>query len=328
MVKRTDFTFLSRDAKTYIHAVKWEPEKLQAKAFLQLVHGMTEHIDRYDDFARFVAEKGFIVVGHDHLGHGTSVQTKADWGYFAPENPDKILIQDIQGLKLLVTEERSMAAVEDITKEASKELPYFILGHSMGSYLLREYLGIYDDRLSGAIIMGTGYESDKDTSRGLKLISLLSKLKGERHRSKLVKKMTMGKAYDKFDLKGNDLTRSWLTRNPKVVDEYIKDPRCTFLFTLNGYRGLISAVRFSCDEENVQKIQKDIPLLLISGEDDPVGNLGEGVKRVFEVMKNVGIKDVSMNLYPGCRHEILNEINNEKIYEDILNWMLYRIKSE
>lgn len=326
MVNRSDFTFLSSDGKTYIHGVKWISDKIKPKAFLQLVHGMTEHINRYDDFARFMTEKGFIVVGHDHLGHGTSVMTKADWGYFHPDFPDRVLVEDIHGLKLLVTEDRRMASVENIEVYDRQEIPYFILGHSMGSYLLREYLSIYDEPLGGAIIMGTGFEESSVTAGGQKLISFLSLLRGERHRSKFVKNMTEGGPYKKFDLKGNDLTKSWLTRDPMVVDAYMKDPACTFIFTLNGYRGLLNTVEFTCKRENVEKIRKDVPILLVSGADDPVGNFGKGVKKVYEMMKDAGIKDVSMNLYPEHRHEILNEIHHEKVYEDIANWMLYRIK--
>ena len=325
MIEKKDFTFLSSDGETYIHAVKWTDKTQSAKAILQLVHGMTEHIDRYDDFARFLAQRGITVVGHDHLGHGTSVKTKEDWGYFSEENPDLVLIEDIHCLRLLMLEEQKTAETRDPVKYNKGKLPYFILGHSMGSYLLREYLGVYDEELSGAIIMGTGYESAKTTAGACRLLSFIKFFRGSRHRSNFIKKMTMKGPYKKFDLKGHDLTKSWLTRNPKAVDQYMNDPRCTFTFTLNGYKGLFNAVDYSCRQENTDKIRKDIPIFLVSGSDDPVGNLGIGVKKVHSMMKKAGINDVSVNLYQDYRHEILNEINNDKVYKDILNWMLYRL---
>ena len=306
---KNDFTFLSSDKKTNIHAIECLPENNKFTRVLQIIHGMCEYIDRYIPFMEFLTSKGFVVVGHDHLGHGESINSEDDLGYFGEPDPNDLLIKDIHTLR-------------NKTEEKYPNLPYFILGHSMGSYILRQYICTYSKGLAGIIISGTGYISPCMTFMALGLLNIMSCFKGMRHRSNFVKKQTIGSGpYKKFDLENKDIYNSWVTRDPEIVKKYNSDKKCQFNFTINGYFGLINAVRYSCDPSNVANINKDIPILFISGDDDPVGDNGEGVKKSYEIMKLVGSVDVTMKLFEGCRHEVLNELNRDEVYEYILNWL-------
>lgn len=308
-----EFTFLSNNGKTNIHCVKWVPDNGEFKAILQITHGMIEFIERYALFAEFLTEKGFLVVGHDHLGHGSSVESPKDWGYFAPENPSDILIADMHKLRTTIQAEYP-------------GYPYFMLGHSMGSYMLRKYLAFHNENLSGAIIMGTGFVPENTTKLGMTVTKCIAAFKGWDYRSKMVANLSFGGAsYKGYDLTGKDRSNSWLTKDEKIVEFYYNEPRCTYTFTLNGYKGLFEAVLFDCKEENVAKVPKDLPIFIVSGKMDPVGDLGEGVMKVYEMFKNTGHEDLTYQLYENDRHEILNETDKEKVYADIFAWMSVRI---
>lgn len=308
----SNFTFLSNDGKTAVHAVKWTPDTGDYKAILQITHGMVEFIERYIPFAEFLTSKGYMVVGHDHIGHGQSVASKEDWGYFCEGNPSDILVQDMHKLRSLIQEDYP-------------NLPYFMLGHSMGSFMLRKYLAVHNDRLRGAIIMGTGFIPENMTSLALKLTAVIAKLRGSRHRSKLIQSLAFGADYKGFDMTGEKPEDSWLTKDVAIVEAYYKEPRCTYMFTVNGYKGLFEAVNFSCNPENAAKIPKKLPLFIVSGEQDPVGGLGKGVKDVYDMYKAAGMFDLTYKLYKNDRHEILNETDKQMVFEDLLAWMNVRI---
>ena len=308
----TNFTFLSNDGKTAVHAVKWMPEDGMAKAILQIAHGMVEFIERYTVFAEFLTSKGYMVVGHDHIGHGASVASKEDWGYFCEGNPSDILIEDMHKLRTLIQEEYS-------------ELPYFMLGHSMGSFMLRKYLTFHPEKLRGAIIMGTGFIPQMLTSVAMGLTACVANLRGSRHRSKLIQSLAFSADYKAFDMTGEHPENSWLTKDVNIVNTYYNEPRCTYMFTVNGYKGLFEAIHFCCNPENTAKIPKKLPLFIVSGEQDPVGGLGKGVKQVYDMYKKSGALDVTYKLYENDRHEILNETDKQVVFEDILAWMNVRI---
>ncbi len=312
MTKEEQFGFLSKDGKTTIHAVKWIPENGEYKAILQITHGMVEYIGRYKPFAEYLNEQGFLVVGHDHLGHGASITSEDNWGYFADENPSDTLVEDMHQLRTLVQGE-------------NPGIPYFMMGHSMGSYMLRKYLCIHPEGVSGAVIMGTGCVPDGTMKMGLFLCKFIAAFRGWHYRSKLLQKMSYSKPYQKYDLYGKDYANSWLSKNVDNVKEYYADPRCTFLFTVNGYRGLMEAVLFDNQKENVAKVPKDLPLFFVSGQDDPVGDLGEGVKKAYDLYKDAGLIDITYKLYENDRHEILNEPDREVIYADIASWLKVRV---
>uniref|UniRef100_UPI0040564CB0 alpha/beta fold hydrolase n=1 Tax=Agathobacter sp. TaxID=2021311 RepID=UPI0040564CB0 len=307
-----NFTFLSNDRKTKIHAVKWMPEDGRIHAVLQITHGMVEFIERYAPFAEFLTKKGYMVVGHDHLGHGESVSTKEDWGYFCEEHPSDILVEDMHKLRMLIQEEYP-------------DLPYFMLGHSMGSFMLRKYLGKYHDNLRGAIIMGTGFIPQKMTAPALKLAHFIGKIRGSHHRSKLMEKLTFGPSYKAFDMTGKQPEKSWLTKDVEIAKAYHDEPKSSFSFTVNGYIGLFEAVHYACNQEHVNQYTKKLPMFLVSGKEDPVGDLGDGVIKVYRMMEEAGLLDITYKLYENDRHEILNETDRQMVFEDLLSWMNVRI---
>ena len=309
-VTRKDFTFPSTDGRTKIHGVAWynDEVKKSPKGIVQLIHGMVEHIMRYEEFAQFLVGRGYLVVGHDHLGHGESVVTEDDYGFISEENPSIALLNDIHRVRKGV-------------KNRYPEPPYFMLGHSMGSYLLRRYLSSQGEGLDGAVIMGTGQEPEAALTAGLALIAAETKKHGARYRSDTVKNLTFGAAYKKFDPIHQDVANSWLSRDQERVQKYLDDPKCGFIFTLNGYEALLSTVRFDGQTKNVKAIPKDLPIFIVSGEDDPVGNLGKGVKKVYNAFVKAGITDVSCKLYPEDRHEILNELDRDVVMGDIADWL-------
>ena len=311
MATKEEFSFLSKDGKTNIHAVKWIPESGEYRAILQITHGMIEFVERYSPFAEYLTKNGFMVVGHDHLGHGDSVTSQDDWGYIG-ENPSKLLVEDMHKLRTMIQEE-------------NPDVPYFMLGHSMGSYMLRKYLTVYHENLRGAIIMGTGCVPDGTTKLGIFVCKFLAKIFGWRHRSKLMESISFGGPYKKYDLTGQTLSNSWLTKNEEIVKFYYHEPRCTFKFTLNGYLGLLEAVHYDNQPENVKKVPKKLPIFLVSGQDDPVGDNGAGVKQVYGMFLDAGSLDVTYKLYENDRHEILNETDHDQVFEDLLAWMRVRM---
>ena len=308
MIKK-EFTFLSSDQKTNIHAITCLPKDNNFTRVFQIIHGMCEYIERYLPFIEYLATKGFIVVGHDQLGHGQSINSEEDLGYVGEPDPNDLLIKDIHILR-------------SITQKKYPDLPYFMCGHSMGSYLLRQYICSYSKGLAGIIILGTGYMSPCETLMSLGFLNFLACFKGMRHRSKLTKKISFELGpYKKYDHENKDINNSWISRDPEIVKQYYADKKCQFDFTINGFFGLVTAIRYSCNPSNVAKINKDIPILFVSGDKDPVGNNGEGVKKAYEIMKLIGSLDVTLKLYEGSRHEVLNELNRDEVYEYILNWV-------
>ena len=309
MSHKETFSFRSADGKTDIHAVYWLPDDpSKCRGVLQLVHGMVEFIERYEPFAMFMADHGFAVAGHDHIGHGASVLSKDDWGYFPPDRPSDTVVDDMHTLR-------------GIVQERFPGKPYFILGHSMGSYMLRKYLTKYAQGLSGAVIMGTGYVAPGMAAFGKFLSGLLARFKGWHYRSMFVTSLAFGASYRRFDVTGKDTSNSWLTKDPEIVKFYYNEPRCTYLFTLSGYKGLFEAVSYTCRQQNVSLIPASLPVLIVSGADDPVGDAGEGVKKVEAMMKTAGIRDLTCKLYENDRHEILNELDRETVFQDLLDWM-------
>lgn len=303
MVTKEEFYYDSADKKSKIHAVKWIPD-IEIKGVLQIAHGMLEHIDRYDYFAQFMAAHGILTVGNDHLGHGASVMTEEDRGFFGEGDGNKSVIDDMRKLR-------------EILKEEYEELPYFILGHSMGSFLVRQYISIYDD-LDGALLIGTGYQPYSSVKAGFIISKLMAVIKGCRYRSKFINKLTIGgnnKYFEPAKTKSD-----WLSRDEEVVDDYIKDKRIDFIFTLNAFYYMFKGMLYLYNNDYMYKIPKNLPIILLSGKLDPVGNMGKDVKRLYDVYKKE-LTDVTIKLYKDDRHEILNELDKENIYEDIINWI-------
>ncbi|MCR5624640.1 MAG: alpha/beta hydrolase [Lachnospiraceae bacterium] len=307
-----DFYFESSDERTTIHGVKFLPDNGEYKACIQIVHGMTEHIMRYKDFAEFLTNYGIMVIGHDQLGHGDSIVSKEDYGFFADNNPGNVLIRDIHMV-------RKYASAE------LRDVPYFMFGHSMGSYLLRRYLSSHGDGLAGAIIMGTGYVDKFRCRSGLVLIKKLIKEYGGHYRSNLCQALTFSGSYLKYDMSGKDVTRNFCTKDVDIVKLHMADEKSNFQFTVNGFYGLVSTVLFTETEKYIDLIPKDLPMILVSGDMDPVGDMGKGVRKVYDLYNSAGIKDLKMTLYEADRHELLFELDREKVYDDLLEWIFNHI---
>ena len=305
-MKKEDIYFESRDGVSKLHAIVWSDETKNPIGILQIIHGMAEYIDRYDDFARFMVGKGFVVVGDDHLGHGDSVGENGTYGYFCKKDPATVLVRDEHRLKKLM-------------EAKYPGVPYYILGHSMGSFIARNYLNRYGSGIQGMIVMGTGNQSKALLGASKVLVGLTGFFCGEKHVAKFINKLAFGtfnRAIE--DVKTNV---DWLTKDEAIVDKYIADERCGFTFTVNGFRGLFELIYRLQKPKNLVTIPKKIPVFFVSGEEDPVGDYGEGVIGAKNDLVRAGLENVSMKLYPGDRHEILNETDREVVYQDIYEWL-------
>lgn len=304
-MRENHFQFRSNDNHTQIHGIEWIPDG-EVKAVVQLVHGMAEHIERYRTFAQYLNEHGILVVGHDHLGHGGSAASEADYGYFAEENGNQILVRDIH-------------RVFQLTKKEYGNVPYILLGHSMGSFLARQYICCYGTELDGAVISGTAMQPEWLLKVALGLCKAEAKIFGWRYRSKLFQYMVAGSSNAAF--KPNRTSCDWLCRDEAVVDAYVEDARCGFPFTLNGFYNLFLTLYKIIRKEYLERMPRDLPVLFIAGEKDPVGNCGKGVAEVAELFERTGMRNVECKLYPEARHEVLNERNKEEVFGDVLAWM-------
>jgi alpha-beta hydrolase superfamily lysophospholipase len=301
---KKEFYFPSKDGITQIHALEWIPEGAP-KAILQIAHGMVEHIERYHDFSAYLASNGIYVTGHSHLGHGKSMISKEKMGYFAAPNGNECVIGDIHELRKL-------------TQEKYPEVPYFLMGHSMGSFLTRQYLGVYADGLSGAVIMGTGEQPDLILTGGKLVCKVIAAFKGWEHRSDFVNSLVIG-GFEK------EMGKGWLSRNEENVKTYAKDPLSGFVFTLNAFYHMFDGMSKMNAQEKDGKFPKELPVFFVAGSEDPVGANGKGVETVYQSYLEKGAKKASIKLYADDRHEILNELDKEVVYKDLLAWIVSNI---
>ena len=305
MVRMSEATFLSSDGKTPIRYREYLPET-EAKAIVQIAHGIAEHIERYDAFARFLAENGFIVVLNDHLGHGTSILAEEDMGYFSDECGWNLAVEDMHTLHVL-----------SAARFPGKS--YYLFGHSMGSFLSRTYIIRYQTGLDGVILSGTGHQPRMLIKGGLAVASLEAKRKGSRYKSRLLYDMAFG-SYNKGIVKLRT-NCDWLSRDEAVVDAYIADPRCGWIPSVGMYADMFGGIDFITRSQNMKKMKKTLPVHFMSGDKDPVGENGKGVIRAYQAFRKAGMKDVTVQFYPKGRHEMLNEINRDEVYDDILKWL-------
>ena len=310
MVKKEEFTFDSRDGKTKLHAVRWVPEG-KVICILQIVHGMAEYIERYEELAQFLGEKGILVTGDDHLGHGKSVEPGGTYGYFCEQDPATVVVRDVHRLKKM-------------TQEDYPGIPYVILGHSMGSFILRNYLFRYGTGIEGAIICGTGSQPQILVKFCKILAALQGMFLGDKHVAKLIDSLAFGSYNNRIpDVKTSS---DWLCTDDQIVESYVKDELCGFTFTVNGFRTLFELLNRLNKMENVSRMPKDLPVYFIAGEMDPVGNYGKGVRKAYEDFKKAGMERLSLKLYPEGRHELLNEKNKKQVYEELYLWIMERIR--
>lgn len=293
-----------------VHQISYEiilPEN-EIKGILQISHGMCEYFGRYNDFAEYMAKHGFIVCGNDHLGHGNSVDTDEELGYFSEENGWRNAVEDLYTLTKAV-------------KKKYNNIPFFLLGHSMGSFIARAYSIIHGKNLDGVIFCGTNggmFGIDKM----INIIETAKKINGDKYISEKICELAFG-TYNK-KIPDSQSVHDWISRDKAVVEKYDADPKCNFNFTLNGYENLMGVLRYVSLDEWYKAYRKDLPTLIMSGDADPVGNYGKGVYRVFRKL-SANECNVSMKLYGGARHELLNETNRDEVYNDILSFLNFHI---
>lgn len=303
-MRREDFTFDSRDGGTKIHAVRWIPDG-EIKYILQIIHGMAEYMERYEHMAKWFTERGVLVTGEDHLGHGATVPEGGTYGYFAANDPATVVVRDVHRLKKM-------------TESEYPGVPYIMMGHSMGSFIIRNYMFRYGTGIKGAIVCGTATHPPFEVKMGMLLANIQKFFMGDKHVAMMLNDMSLGTKpgtpyEERFD---------WLSCDEEVIKKYVEDPLCGFCFTVNGFRTLFALLDRQNQMKNLEKMPKDLPVMIIAGSEDPVGNCGKGVTKVYDSYRKLGMKNVFFKLYEGLKHEIFNEKEKETVFEDIYNWMI------
>ncbi len=305
-MKKEEFFFDSRDNRSRIHAVRYVPGDREPACVVQIVHGMAEYIERYEEFARFPTQRGCVVTGNDHLGHGKSVGEDGLYGYFCQQDPATVLVRDVHRLKKM-------------TQQEYPGLPYVIVGHSMGSFILRNYLTMYGSGITGAVIMGTGYQPRVAMAAAKCMVGLQKIFLGSRHVSRFSDRVSFSGYNRRIPDAKTDF--DWLCKDEESVRRYMEDPLCGNVFTLNGFQTLSELISRAHDPRRLRKIPADLPLMVISGDADPLGQYGKGIPKVCQGLRDAGVKDVEMCLWETGRHELLNEPERARIMELIYDWM-------
>ena len=306
-----EFRFPSADGTTTLYGRTWAPEHGAPRAVLQLVHGIAEHIGRYDRFARFMSDHGYLVCAEDHLGHGNTPENAEDLGYTADKDGWVKMTDNVRALH-----ERIAPQYPGI--------PYFILGHSMGSFLTRSYLIRYPGTVDACALLGTGQQPESVLKAGLAACRLEQIRLGKRGRSKLLQSLCFGAYNSQF--KPNRTESDWVCSVDEVVDAYIADPFCQVMPSVTLMRDMLTGIRFNQQPENLAKMDKTTPVFFLSGDQDPVGSNGKGVRAAYQSFLDAGCGHVRLKLYPGGRHEMLNEHNWQDVYDELLSWFDQQIK--
>lgn len=305
-MRKEEFTFDSRDEKTKIYACAFYPEQ-EPLCIVQIVHGMKDRIARYEEFAKYLTKRGILVVGDDHLGHGKTVTEGETFGYFCENDPATVLVRDEHRLK-------------KIMEEKYPTIPYIILGHSMGSFIVRNYMAKYGTGVEGAILCGNGTPKKVELLFGKLLTKVIGKAKGPKYVSKLVDHIST-KSY-MSGIEGAKTKHDWLSTDEEAVQKFAGDTLCSgFTFTVNGYQTLYELALRMQKKENMLKIPKKLPVLIVSGTEDPVGGKGLAPKKLYDDYLNLDLTKVVLKLYSGARHEILNEKDRETVFVDLYNWI-------
>ncbi|HDR6297340.1 MULTISPECIES: alpha/beta hydrolase [Bacillus] len=287
-----------------IYLRKWLPER-DPRGIIQIAHGMTEHAGVYTDFIAALLEAGYGVYAHDHKGHGKTVKREEDYGHFEPNVGWNEAVSDV------------IFVSETIRKEQT--CPLFLLGHSMGSFLSRRAVQLKGELYDGFLISGTGGNPGLLGSIGHKVATIEMKLRGEKTKSPMLNFLSFGNFNSHF--KPNRTKFDWLSSDNNQVDKYIADPLCGFICTTSFYRELFSGVLEVNKLEEYKKTPKTLPIHIFSGDRDPVGDMGKGVKEVYENYKKCGVKDVTLRLYENGRHEMFHEVNRDEVFQDLISWL-------
>lgn len=295
-------TFPSTDGIHTLTGKVFVPEG-DIKGLFHVVHGMQEHIGRYESFMTAVAEAGYLCFGYDHLGHGGTAEADDTHGFIAEKDGWKLLAEDVYSVGCAMK------------KAYGTELPYYLMGHSMGSFVVRLCTLWHPELPDKLIVMGTGGPNPV-SGLGLAVVDVI-KLKGKRGYSKTVEKLAFGKYNERF---GEGVPGDWLSKDPKVRETFDADPLCGRRFTLSALHDLIQIQSVVNKKPWFDGMSTELPILLISGAEDPVGDYGHGVKKVYDELKKRGA-NVQFKLYSNCRHEILNDDCRDTVIADILRFV-------
>ncbi|MCI2241680.1 alpha/beta fold hydrolase [Adlercreutzia faecimuris] len=307
----TPLGFRSSDGATAARGLLWQPADAASAArprgIVQVVHGMSEHIGRYDELARFLASHGFVVCGHDHLGHGKTAPDPALRGVMPARGGADAIVADVGALRSIVS------------ARYARDVPYFLLGHSMGSLVTRVYLAGHGEGLAGAVICGTAGQPLAVCKAGNLLARTLAAVRGDDARIPLLHALADG-AFSR-SVRGARTPFDWLSRDEEAVDAFIADEACGFMFSAGGYATLTELAFRAGRPAAFAAVPKGLPVLFIAGDADPVGDRGRGVENAATRMRAAGVADVTLRLYEGMRHEIFNEIGREQVLADLLAWL-------
>ena len=281
------------------------PEDVDIRGIVQISHGMCEYFSRYTPFAKYLCSLGFIVCGNDHIGHGASVSRPSELGFFAARDGWKFLIEDIKQLT-------------DLMQRRYPNLPYFLLGHSMGSLIARLYLTDYGEKLAGCILTGTIGPNAAAVSAA-HLADSIARTRGMTYRSGFLSDLAF-KGYNR-KIKNPHTVFDWLSRDEDVVSLYQSDEKCNFIFTATGFRDLFTLIAKANASHTFRHTPRSLPLLFLAGDKDPVGKYGEGVRRVVNLYRGAGLKNIEVIFYKDARHEVLNELGRLDAYGDISRWL-------
>ncbi len=306
-MKSTEYK-LKTNENSEIQVYEWIPEDdSKIKGIVQIAHGMAEHGKRYEDFAGFLTQNGFAVFANDHRGHGKTAGNIDKLGYIGEKGGWENMIADMKVLSKHVREKYPNSS-------------FFIFGHSMGSFLSRKYVLDPGLKLSGAILSGTGGDPGLLGSFGIFLTKAMMLFYPKSSPGKVMDKLSFG-AFNK-PFAPNRTAFDWLSRDNAQVDKYLQDPYCGTIFSIGFFNEMLNGLLFVSNQKNINQTPEDLSILMFSGDKDPVGNSGKGVTEVYNKFKNAGIKDITLNLFKDGRHEMLNEINKEEVYNFVLGWLL------
>ncbi|PBH28039.1 alpha/beta hydrolase [Clostridioides difficile] len=309
-MKCTNFTFKGEEGLD-IYTYKWEDENIKkTKAVIQIAHGMAETAQRYETFAKVLTENGYIVYINDHRGHGKTAKIIENVGHLAEKEGFRCLVED-------------MYTLTNIIKKENEDLPIYLFGHSMGSFASQRYIMDYGNNLSGLILCGLNGKQGIILNFAHMIINREIKKYGRRSRSNKINDLIFGGEI----IRRNEKTKfDWLSRDKEQVEKYINDPFCGVVCSCGFFYDLVQGLKEIEDKENLKKVPLDIPIYIISGDKDPIGKNGKGVLRLRDRYIKLGVKDVTCKLYKDGRHELLNEINKEEVFEDIICWLNNKIE--
>ena len=281
------------------------PEEVEIRGIVQISHGMCEYFSRYTTLAKYLCSLGFIVCGNDHIGHGASVSRPSELGFFAARDGWKYLVDDVKQLT-------------DLMQRRYPQLPYFLLGHSMGSLVARLYLTDYGEKLAGCILTGTVGPNAAAISAA-HLADSIARTRGMTYRSGFLSDLVF-KGYNR-KIKDPHSVFDWLSRDESVVSLYQSDEKCNFVFTATGFRDLFTLIAKANASHTFRHTPRGLPLLFLAGDKDPVGKYGEGVRRVVNLYRGAGVKNIEVIFYKDARHEVLNELGRLDAFADISRWL-------